>query len=37
MNSIIFPALSWIISLLFFYKDGFDIKYSTKFVDFDMP
>ena len=24
------PAIDWIVPLLFFYKDGFDIKYPIK-------
>ena len=29
-TSLIPPAMGWIILLLFFYKDGFGIKYPTK-------
>ena len=30
MNPIISLAMSWLVSLLFFYKDGFGIKYHLK-------
>ena len=34
MNSLISPAMTYIVLLLFLYKDGFGIKYTMKF---DMP
>ena len=34
MKPLILPVMSWIVPLLVFYKDGFDIKYPTKV---DMP
>ena len=34
MNLFIPPAMDWIVWLLFFYKEGFVIKYPTKV---DMP